>query len=263
MTDDPTWTIYGLRLTGTTEIRYVGQTKTLERRLYLHRWHATTATRPPGLPVHKWIAAKGADNIEHVILEQLNPAVGKEALDDAERRHIAELRNAGHRLLNLTDGGEGTHGYTGTPEKNQAHAERMRGEGNPRYGTTWTPELREKIAAAKPDQSGENNPRYGVKLSDETRAKISANHADIRGEKNPYYGRKHSEETRAKMKRTPEQRAAISERMRRQAAARTPEQVAAIAAKQRATKLAKAEARRAAELLALLDRAHDAEDGAK
>jgi group I intron endonuclease len=190
------WVIYGLKKLGTDEYRYIGMTtKKLSRRIYLHTWESKKAS--PVLPVHKWI--KSIEGAFEVDILAKAPKKDKDELAKLEISYISWAKENDYKLLNLTNGGEGTLGYSESEEVRKKKSKQMSGEGNPRYGIRWTPELRAKILAALPDQSGGNNPRYGVTLSEETRQKISENHADVSGENNPFYNKTHSEETRKKM----------------------------------------------------------------
>lgn len=233
------WYVYGLRLATELEYRYVGQTtRTLSKRFYMHNWEAHS--RGSHLPVHKWMRKHAGEEILIEALGSVNEGdLG--SLNELEIAAIATLRAEGNRLLNVTEGGEGTIGYRGTPEKNKRHSEKMTGPGNPRYGTKWTDELRQKIAAALPDQSGENSSRWGATNSPEHRQKISENHHDVSGENNPFHGKTHSEHTREKMRsaaanRSEEERAAISAKHSATLKARTPEQLADFGAKMSAAR---------------------------
>lgn len=88
--------------------RYVGKTD-----YYLHvrhKAHIKAASRNPRLPSQRWIAKRIAEGKRLVIrLIEYVPA----GMDWAgrERHWISEYRAQGHRLLNLTDGGEGLSGH--------------------------------------------------------------------------------------------------------------------------------------------------------
>lgn len=197
------WVVYAIRSSNSLEQRYVGiTTKKLSKRIYLHLWESRKES--PRLPVHKWIKSINYD-IQVDILASV-PAGDVGSLHKLEVEYIKEAKANGYSLLNLTDGGEGTLGYSEPLEIRKKRSENMKGEKNPRFGAKWDDDLRQKIMNALPDQSGKNNPRHGVTLSDETKKKISDNHADVSGDKNPFYGRKHSDETRAKMKASWEKR---------------------------------------------------------
>ena len=217
--------IYGLRLSDSSEYRYIGQTTMPGRRMYLHRWNA--GNESPKLPVHKWMKKY----LEEVVMDTIETIEtgNHPALNAAEVHHIAERLARGDRLLNMTDGGDAVRGYVATVESRAAHSERMTGAGNPRFGTTWSPELREKIMANMPDQSGEKSPRFGKTNSAEYRAKLSENHHDVNGTNNPFFGKSHSDETHEKMRAWHAQRRADLESGIVPRATRTPEMKAAAA----------------------------------
>jgi hypothetical protein len=233
------WVVYGLRLSDCDEYRYVGKTtKSLYQRIYLHFWESSKDS--PRLPVHKWIKSVGSENVSVDILKEIDNE-NDEELSLAEINEIGKCRSANHRLLNLTDGGEGTRGYRGTEKSRTAQSEKMSGKNNPRYGTKWTPELRKKIMSAVPDQSGSNSPRFGKKNSEEHRKKISENHHDVSGQNNPFYGKVHTKQTRKKMseawsKRSPEQIEKMIEKRKHTLSQRTHEELSEMAEKRRKPK---------------------------
>lgn len=93
--------VYGLRETGSTSVRYVGQTSVdLQERLRRH-WHdCRNHLRRPRAMWMRDVAAKGGE-IEIFPLE--TGAIWNES----EIRWISRLRQEGADLLNVTDGGEG------------------------------------------------------------------------------------------------------------------------------------------------------------
>lgn len=103
--------IYGLSLDGYA-IRYVGLTaKSAEHRL---RGHQGCARSGINLPLYRWMRKYGPENVQTRVLGY---TASIEDLYLAERWWIAELREAGYHLLNLTDGGDGVHGYIFTDEQ--------------------------------------------------------------------------------------------------------------------------------------------------
>lgn len=96
-----TCVIYGLRRSGTTEIRYIGQTAyDLSNRLKRHFAEARAGNETPR---SRWIRKAWSDGtvIEIITIERDAP------WNEAEKRWIAQYRAAGADLLNLTDGGQG------------------------------------------------------------------------------------------------------------------------------------------------------------
>jgi group I intron endonuclease len=205
--------IYGVRLLGSPEYRYVGMTtKTITRRKSEHFKVADSGRKTP---FADWLR-KRADR-EEAFFDSLELVMSDELADlgEAERRWIDRLRQDGHRLLNLNEGGLGNHGYVWTEEQRQAAAERMRGQkrpdypsgpDHPRWGTTWTDEQRARISEKRKGMnSGQSNanfgkfgsqhPSFGHTMSTESRARLAEAR---RGEKNPNFGKTASAETRAK-----------------------------------------------------------------
>jgi hypothetical protein len=206
--------IYGVREIGSPEYRYVGlTTKTVSRRRAEH-WKAVTHRRRT--PFTDWLAtAEDQESVSFVPLE----LVMSDDLDDlgvAEQRWIQRLRQDGHRLLNLTEGGLGPRGYVWSEEQRRAAGERargrkhprpLRGEDNPMWGrkhsdeqkARWSESRRGSNAgAANPNHGrfGPEHPAFGRVVSPETRALLSEQKM---GEKNPNFGKSASADTRAKM----------------------------------------------------------------
>lgn len=198
---------------GSTEFRYVGlTTKTIVRRKSEHFKVAEAGRKTPFADwLRKRVDREEAyfHSLELVMSENL------EDLGEAEVRWITRLRDQGHRLLNLNDGGLGNHGYVWTQEQRDAAAQRMRGmkrsgysrgPDHPMWGTTRSEELKARwsaerkgtnTGAANPNfgKFGADHPAYGRVTSAETRALLSAQKI---GELNPNFGQSASEETRAK-----------------------------------------------------------------
>lgn len=106
-------TIYGLKSSADGVIRYVGQTVTaLEERLKNHLRHARKYKhRRVSCWINSVVAA--GSSLEVIVLES------NATWNDAERRHIANLRAKGHNLANGTDGGDGA---LGAPKSAEARA---------------------------------------------------------------------------------------------------------------------------------------------
>lgn len=94
------------------EVRYVG--KTTQYLIDRRKAHLRPSVINGKLPVNRWLKKRRASCgfvtrlIEHV------PPGGDWAA--RERHWIAHYRQDGHRLLNLTDGGDGLAGHTFSPE---------------------------------------------------------------------------------------------------------------------------------------------------
>lgn len=100
------WSIYGLVDPAAGSIRYVGYTsqipeKRLKEHLYLARKKGDKRYR---LPVFRWIRSLLAvGQLPEIRVLEIGAGDWKEA----ERRHIKVMRDAGHELTNVADGGLG------------------------------------------------------------------------------------------------------------------------------------------------------------
>lgn len=184
-------TVYSLSSSRDGEVRYIGQTMgDVRARLRQHRSDAKVRCTTP---VRKWMMREINEGFSIVIAVVMHDAV----LHQSEIEIIAKYRAEGARLLNLTDGGEGTVGWRGNAgNKRPDLAARNRAQaGKP--GHAITDEVKAKISAAnsgrkKPhlsDRNRANAGKPGHKHTEASRAKIGA----------AQKGRKHSEESRQKM----------------------------------------------------------------
>lgn len=202
--------IYGIRLSGSTEYRYIGLTEsTVARRFARHRANARAGRRTP---FYDWLRKYDS---QAVVDERELIRTSRIDLGEAEIRWISERRAAGDRLLNLTDGGLAPTGIVWTDE--QRKAARMRstgrtgvsrpGELNPFFGAKHTAEQRARwseqragtnTGEANPNfgKFGPEHPSYGHTMSEAARQALSEAR---QGEDNPNFGRTASAETRAKM----------------------------------------------------------------
>ena len=116
--------IYGLRLIGTDEIRYVGlTTATPDKRL---RQHTSAALRGSSLPLHRWLVKHGSESVEAVVLEEGIASI--KDLEDRECFWITSLQTFNTaRGLNCTKGGRfGATWNSLSPEQQERSRERMR-----------------------------------------------------------------------------------------------------------------------------------------
>ena len=202
--------IYGVRLRGEREYRYVGlTTKTVARRFSQHLKVARDGRKTP---FYDWLRKQAPDN---VLAEELQEVWDLTDLGQSEINWIAYLKRDGHRLLNLSEGGLGPAGVVWTAE--QREAARLRSTGrkgvsrfgaaNPFYGQSHTPEQRLKWAEGRKGQyAGQENPNFGKfgvehpgfghSMTAGARQKLSAART---GAGNPNFGKQASTETRAKM----------------------------------------------------------------
>lgn len=184
-------TVYSLSSTRNGEIRYIGQTtQPLGKRLVQHRNYAKLRKVTA---VHKWMVSEIEAGFDIRITALVEDAV----LHQTEIALIAQYRKNGARLLNHTDGGEGTVGWRGNKgNKRPDLAEKNRlAKGKP--GHPVSPEARAKIAASKlgkkcPFLIERNKAKAGLPghpHTDQSKAKIGA----------ALKGRTFSEETRKKI----------------------------------------------------------------
>lgn len=203
--------IYGIRLSGSTEYRYVGLTEmTVKRRFARHRAEACSGRRTP---FYDWLRREYASEISVDVLEEVRTS--REELGLAETRWIDQRRSLGDRLLNLTDGGLGPKGVVWTDEQREAARIRSTGrpgvprygEENPFYGRAHTEEQRARWSQARRGQNAgaaspnfgkfrPDHPGYGRYVTEEQRRALSEMR---KGELNPNAGKSASAETRAKM----------------------------------------------------------------
>jgi hypothetical protein len=144
--------IYALLDLRTSEVRYVGRSSAGLRRPMKHG-HSSSWTEDYRSRWLRGLFAAGSA-FRVVVLESLASAA---ALDEAERRWIAQGRAIGWRLTNVTDGGEGGNGRVWTSEQRARHSARLR-------GIPKSPEHRAALAKSL----------TGTRASDATREKQSA-----------------------------------------------------------------------------------------
>lgn len=166
-----TWFIYVLRDPRTNDIRYVGRTVDPKRRLYMHIWHSRPSGRKPTYK-SQWIDGLASEGLEP-ILDVVEQCSGAES-GQSEIAWIANLRAAGARLTNLTEGGDGSLGYVASAEARRKIGECSRATGRwknwhaasvvANTGRPISAERRANLIAA----------HVGAKRSESTRQKISA-----------------------------------------------------------------------------------------
>lgn len=201
--------VYGIRRVDSDEYRYVGQTsKSIEGRAKRH-WRVALSGRR--FPVYDWMRKHYPEELE---FDELEVVASRESLGLRERWWIEHLRNAGHRLLNISDGGLGPTGVEWTTEQREAARVRSTGRkglsrpgaANPFYGkkhseeqrAKWSLERQGSITGTKNPNFGKfgsAHPSFGHRLSEETRRRLSE---QKRGKLNPMYGKKASPESLAK-----------------------------------------------------------------
>lgn len=207
----PFGVVYGIRLSDTSEYRYVGQTtKTAESRFNGHKKVAASGRKTP---FYDWLRTVDQSSVVVDVLQVIDTSWAD--LGEAEILWIAGLREDSHRLLNLTDGGLGPLGFVQSPEQRAASAARMTGKKmpprtapSPMLGVKFhTDEQKAKWSRARQGsitgelnpnfgKFGKDHPSFGHVMSDESKARLSAQKV---GALNPNYGKSPSAETRAKM----------------------------------------------------------------
>lgn len=126
----------------------------------------------------------------------------------AEMECIDVLRRRGVRLVNISDGGEGTTGWVPSEETRRKigeankHTPKAVGEQHGMYGKKHTLESLAKMKEAQTKREwGEKHPFYGRHHTEETRTKISQSRkGKLVGQDNPFYGKKHAPEALEKMR---------------------------------------------------------------
>lgn len=165
-----TCTVYGLASSRDGELRYVGQTsQPLKVRLYSHIGKAKSGLKGY---LSSWILSVLSAGFK-VEIFSIRPDAERNA---EEIRLIALYRNVGARLVNMTDGGEGSLGKKRGPMSEEMKA-RISAT---KKGTKLSAEHRAAIGAAHKNRVFSNEHRasisaakMGHKVSDETRKKLS------------------------------------------------------------------------------------------
>jgi len=142
----------------------------------------------------KNIVAKHGVTVEFLRIDITEP----ESLE-LEIVTIERYRKKGLQIINMTDGGDGTTGYSHTDEHKQMMSAKQSGENNPRYGKVGT----RKGALATPETIQKLRLSHlGKELPEEQKRKIRDSTKKARqGIKTlGMTGRVHSEETKAKMR---------------------------------------------------------------
>lgn len=106
--------------------------------------------------------------VENILVGKIECS-SEEIAFDLEKGLIKCLRRNGVKLVNMSDGGEGSSGYVPTEQARHHHSICMRGRKHKK-------ETLEKMSLSR---TGEKNAFYGKKHSAETRIKISKNRAGL------------------------------------------------------------------------------------
>lgn len=169
--------------------KYVGQTQQgrEERRWLEHFIYDVNDNKI----LHNAIRKYGSDNFEYKVIET---DITEGLIDERERYYIKYyntfyLNGQGY---NMTEGGQGIHGYAHTKETKQRIKESNL--------STW-----QKIKEDEPERYAQlclnrSLALKGKPKSEEHRAKLSALASTRVGEKNPFYGKHFSEESKEKQR---------------------------------------------------------------
>lgn len=163
-------------------VRYVGMAGVDPSRPYHHAKNAKDISAKASYLLN-WIRTIQVEGREPevIILEQCSDNISRELLGYVEKCYIKSLREIGHRLTNMTEGGDGFRGSHTEETKKKMSTSRI--------GMKASEEARQSMRAA---QKIIGAARVGTKLSEETKAKMSASAVGM-------LGQKHSEEAKAKM----------------------------------------------------------------
>ena len=156
---------------------YIGKTLHPEKRIRDH-----LNGRRSSVALQNAIKKYGKGSFVVELLEQDMP---ESWLSKLEILHI-RFFNSKNNGYNLTDGGEGTSGYTFSPEELKKMSDALKGKTSANKGKTLSPETRQRMSEAQ----------KGKIISVGARQKISAAN---KGEKNGNYNKKHSLENRLKI----------------------------------------------------------------
>lgn len=166
--------VYGLYSSRDNELRYIGQTtQDPRRRLSQHRNYA----KRKRTAVHKWFLREMEEGFE----VSLGVLCADAVFNETETTLIAKHREDGARLLNLTDGGEGTVGWRGNL-------------GNKR------PDLSERNRGNKVWLGRKHGPEARAKMSARLRGRSAPWLAERNKTNHPWVGKRHTPETKARMR---------------------------------------------------------------
>ena len=157
--------------------QYVGQVITKRFKERQNRWN--NLNQPYAGPAIDAARAKyGIDAFDFEILKECED----DELDYWEKYYIKELNTKAPYGYNLTDGGDGTTGYTHSAETKRKISEAQKGKTTWNKGKHHSYETRKKISEA---QKGEKHWFYGKHHSEETKKKISENFINRKDQSKP------------------------------------------------------------------------------
>lgn len=146
--------------------------------------------------------AAGGINITYPVIN-----VDEEMAFLAEMELIDAYRKRGIRIVNISDGGEGTTGWVPEEETKRKigeankHTPKASGERHGMYGKRHSEESLAKMRESQSSREwGEKHPFYGKQHTEEAKAKVSlARKGKCVGVENPFYGKTHTAESLAKI----------------------------------------------------------------
>ena len=191
---DREWFVYTLSDPRTGDVRYVGWTIDIARRLYLHIWHSSR---------HKEKNTYKAKWIQSLLKVGVDPAIqviesGRgDGWKESEPKWISHFKSLGCKLTNLTDGGQGTIGIVVKESTKKLIGDFHRGKGfwkkgiaaaiESNRGKKLPPEHVAKVAGA--NRGKKRSPEFcasivkrntGRVATPETRARLSVSHSGLK-----------------------------------------------------------------------------------
>lgn len=206
--------IYGLYDPRDYQLRYIGKTKNLRKRLWYHLRDAKAGQKTYKASWMRQLSSEGLKPTIGVLMETT-----EDNWPEDERRCIENAVAGGSSLTNLTEGGEGLKGYKmaeknkqklsehnkragiippswkgrkQSPEHIRKRVEARKAKGN--YG--HSDEAKANISKGRKGKGLGNQGTLGLKHTDETKRKMREART---GEKNHFFGQQHSKETKRKM----------------------------------------------------------------
>ena len=145
------------------------------------------ATNRRGAHWKNVVAKSGGFEVRHLLT-----GVDEELSLLAEMEAIDQYRRIGVRLVNKTDGGEGSTGAKLSEQTRRRMSESRRGANNPNFGKARPESVKEAISEKRKGRvAGGDHPRFGLTVSDEMRKRISEKLKGLR--MTPEQAAKHSE----------------------------------------------------------------------
>ena len=202
--------IYTLECPISGEIRYIGKTNNIKKRLSTHIF----VSKKQKTHKDKWIFKLKKDNKKPII--KIIDEIYEEEWKFWEQHYISLFKSWGFKLLNCTIGGDGTGSGIFSFNFGKKHSEETKEKiKKSKLGKKRSIETKLKISESRKGKyTGENNPNYGKHMSEDVKAKISKANKGKKhskesikkrnqsGENHPMFGKKHSEETKNKIKNT-------------------------------------------------------------